>query len=113
MAILTSFDNESKAMISAEDVVTPCEVQLDTCIIMWQNKISQELLELDLVEEVTKIRSGNGLKSIYRVKGTEIAVYESPIGAPMTVGMLENVHAALGIKNVVAFGICGVLTDIE
>ena len=31
----------------------------------------------------------------------------------MTVGMLENVHAALGIKNVVAFGICGVLTDIE
>ncbi len=113
MSILTSFDDRTKAMISPEDVVNPCEMQLDTCIIMWQHKISQELLELGLVEEITQIRSGNGPKSIYRVKGTEIAVYESPVGAPMTVGMLENVRAALGIKKVVAFGICGVLTDIE
>ena len=31
----------------------------------------------------------------------------------MTAGMLENVRAALGIKNILAFGICGVLTELE
>lgn len=113
MSIITSFDNKTKAMISPENIVPVCEVQLDTCIIMWQHKITKELLEQDLVEEIASIRSGNGPKPIYRVKGTNIAVYESPVGAPMTAGMLENVRSALGIKKVLAFGICGVLTEIE
>ena len=60
MSILTSFDNQSKAMISAEDVVAPCGEQLDTCIIMWQNKISQELLELD-----TEIRKASQMGGFF------------------------------------------------
>ena len=113
MSIIASFDNKTMAMISPEDIVSACDVRLNTCITMWQHKISKELLEQDLVEEITRISSGNGPKPVYRVKGTNIAVYESPVGGPMTVGMLENVRAALGIKNILAFGICGVLTELE
>ena len=113
MSIITSFDNKTKAMISPEDIVSSCETKIDTCIIMWQHKIRKELLEQDLVEEILSIRSGNGPRPIYRVKGTNIAVYESPVGAPMTAGILEDVRAALGIRKVLAFGICGVLTEIE
>lgn len=113
MSIIASFDNKTKAMISPEDIVPTCDVRLNTCITMWQHKISKELLEQDLVEEITRISSGNGPKPVYRVKGTNIAVYESPVGGPMTAGMLENVRAALGIKNILAFGICGVLTELE
>lgn len=113
MSIIDSFDNKTKAMISPEDIVPKSEIQLNTCITMWQHKISKELLEKDLVEEITRISSGNGPKPIYRVKGTNIGIYESPVGGPMTVGMLENVRAALGIKNILAFGICGVLTELE
>ena len=113
MSIIDSFDNKTKAMISPEDIVQKSEIQLNTCITMWQHKISKELLENDLMEEIARISSGNGPKPIYRVKGTNIGIYESPVGGPMTAGMLENVRSALGIKNILAFGICGVLTELE
>lgn len=113
MSILDSFDSKTKAMIGPEDCVQKSEFQLDTCIIMWQHKITRELLEKDWVEELVSVSSGNGPKPIYRVKGTNIGVYESPVGAPMTVGMVENVRQALGIKNILAFGTCGVLTELE
>lgn len=113
MSIIHSFDDKTPAMIGAEDCVVKSEYQIDTCIIMWQHKIMKELLEQDMVEEITSVGSGNGTKVLYRVKGTNIGVYESPVGAPMAVGMVENFHAAVGIKNVLAFGVCGVLVDME
>ena len=58
MSIITSFDNKTKAMISPEDIVPACDVRLNTCITMWQHKISKELLEQDLVEEIARISSG-------------------------------------------------------
>jgi len=113
MSIINAFDNKTSAMIDPEGIVQKSEYQLDTCIIMWQHKIMNELLEQDMVEEMVSVSSGNGPKPIYRVKGTNIGVYMSPVGAPMTVGMVENFHVAVGIKNIVAFGICGVMVDME
>ena len=90
MSIITSFDNKTKAMISPEDIVSSCETKIDTCIIMWQHKIRKELLEQDLVEEILSIRSGNGPRPIYRVKGTNIAVYESHVSfRPMRIETRE------------------------
>lgn len=113
MSIIDSFDNKTKAMIGPEDCVAKSNVQIDTCIIMWQWKISRELLEQEMVEEIAAVSSGNGPKKVYRVKGTNIGVCETPVGAPMTVGMVENFRQALGIKNIVAFGTCGVLVELE
>ena len=59
MSIIASFDNKTKAMISPEDIVPACDVKLNTCITMWQHKISKELLEQDLVEEIARISSPN------------------------------------------------------
>ena len=113
MSIINAFDEKTTAMISPEDVVVKSEIQLDTCIIMWQHKIMKELLEQDMVEEIASVGSGNGPKIMYRVKGTNIGVYMSPIGAPPAVGMVEDFRVAVGIKNIIAFGICGVLVDME
>lgn len=113
MSIINAFDNKTPAMISPEDIVPENEVRLDTCIIMWQHKIMNELLEQDMVEELTAVSSGNGPRPIYRVKGTNIGVYMSPVGSPMTVGMVENFRVSVGLKNILAFGVCGVLVEME
>lgn len=113
MSIINAFDDKTPAMIGAEDCVAKSEYQINTCIIMWQHKIMKELLEQDMVEELLSVGGGNGPKVLYRVKGTNIGVYESPVGAPMTVSVAEDFHIAVGIKNIIAFGTCGVLTDIE
>ncbi len=113
MSIINTFDDKTPAMINPEGIVQKSEHQLDTCIIMWQHKIMKELLEQDMVEELTTVSSGNGPRSIYRVKGTNIGVYMSPVGAPMTVGMVENFRVSVRLKNILAFGVCGVLVDME
>ena len=41
-------------------------------------------------------------------KGKEIALFMIDVGAPMSVAMLEEVFA-MGVRNVIVFGTCGVL----
>ena len=113
MSIINAFDGKTSAMLNPEGIVQKSEYQIDTCIIMWQHKIMKELLEQDMVEEITSVKSGNGPRILYRVKVTNIGVYESPVGAPMTTVILEEFHIAVGIKNILAFGTCGVLMDME
>ncbi len=114
MSIINSFDNQTKAMIEADDIVKArASIQLDTCIIFWSHKVIDELLAQDMVEEICALSSGNGPRPIYRIKGTDIAVFLSPIGGPGTIGMCEEVKVALGIKNIVAYGTCGGVVEIE
>lgn len=47
----------------------------------------------------------------FEAGGKKLVAYQSPVGAPAAVGALEEV-AGGSVKSVVAFGICGALTDI-
>lgn len=114
MSIINSFDSKTKAMISPEDIVGQSEQKIKTVILTFSHKIMTEILNSGLAEEVLAAsRGGNGPVELYRVKGTDIGVFETPVGAPMTIGKLEDFRVILGIENVVAFGTCGVLTDLE
>ncbi len=114
MSIINSFDNKTKAMISPEEYVKiKSEIQLNTGIILWSHKVIDELVEKNMVEKLYTLSSGYGPRPIYRVKGTDIAVFLSPAGGPGTVGMCEELRIAIGIKNIVAYGTCGGLTTME
>lgn len=47
----------------------------------------------------------------FELDGKRLVAYQSPVGAPAAVGALEEV-AGGSVKNIVAFGICGALTNI-
>ncbi len=114
MSIINSFDNKTRAMISPEEIVkVSSPVQLKTCIVCWSHRVVDELLEQDSLEELCALSSGNGPRPIYRLKGTDIGLFMAPVGGPGCIGMCEELRVALGVKNIVAYGTCGGLTEIE
>ncbi|MGO1580875.1 MAG: nucleoside phosphorylase [Peptoniphilaceae bacterium] len=115
MTIINSFDNESQAILKASYIHKKAEIKIDTCIITFSRKIIKSLLRENIIEEIKDIKIGNdnGIYPIYLVKGSEIVIYLSPIGAPMTVAFLEEIKVILDIKNIISFGTCGVLEEIE
>lgn len=46
------------------------------------------------------------------INGKTVAIYLTPVGAPAAVSAMEEVMAC-GVKHVIAFGICGALTDMQ
>ncbi|MCX4313010.1 MAG: nucleoside phosphorylase [Clostridia bacterium] len=48
---------------------------------------------------------------MFETNGKKVLVYKSPVGAPAAVSAMEEVMAC-GVEHVVAFGICGALTDV-
>ncbi len=114
MSIVHSFDHQTKAMIDPEEIVkVKASVQLNTCIVFWSHKVIDELVAKDMVEELCALSSGNGPRPIYRIRGTDIGAFMAPVGGPGTIGMCEEVKVALGIKNIIAYGTCGGLVEIE
>lgn len=116
MSILDSYDIESKAMIEPSEVIPKSNRQIDTCIITYSGQLIYDLEKMGIIRklnEIHKIGSANGEVVAYLIKDTNIAIYKSAVGSPMTVVFLEEFHQAIGIKNVIAFGSCGALTNLE
>ncbi|MBP2622133.1 nucleoside phosphorylase [Streptococcus panodentis] len=98
-------------------VIEPTDKQIlepgqicDTIILSFNGQIIERLLESDAVRPGGHLKSLNGLHSwyIYQQGDIEVAVMLALIGAPMTVGQLEEL-AARGFKNFIVLGSCGVL----
>ena len=109
MSIIDTFDNETEAMIHLEDVCQKSTIQLDVCIINFSYKIMQALIEDDLIEllDDSIIKSVSGNYPIYIYKNTKIGVVKTNIGAPLTVGLMEEIGYVFSCKKFVMFGSCG------
>ncbi len=109
MSIIDTFDNETEAMIHLEDVCQKSTIQLDVCIINFSYKIMQALIEDDLIEllDDTIIKSVSGNYPIYIYKNTKIGVIKTNVGAPLTVGLIEEIGYVFSCKKFVMFGSCG------
>ncbi len=78
----------------------------------FSTHIFNELLERYPLEKKGEIPGGiNVPYYAFEVKGRRIIAYLSPVGAPAAVSALEEI-AGGSVKSVIAFGICGALTDI-
>ena len=82
----------------------------DTIILSFNGEILERVKQIDGVYEGGYLTNLNGKLPwyIYEKDGSKIAVSMALIGAPMVVGLLEELKAR-GFKNFIILGSCGVL----
>ncbi|MBQ9147966.1 MAG: nucleoside phosphorylase [Oscillospiraceae bacterium] len=109
MSIIDSFDPDRHAVIDPETIHHLRQRKLDVCIINFSYKIMDALLEDGLLElvEAEAIRYISVHINVYAFKGTNIGVVQTQVGAPFTVGMIEDMATKFGSTKFVLFGSCG------
>ena len=108
--ILTEFDSAKKAVINPGDLVKAVEGMPQVAVACYSNTTFERMIgEVD-AEMIASTSTANGVTPIYKAlyKDVEVALFMIDVGAPMSVGMLEEVFA-MGVEKVVVFGTCGVL----
>lgn len=113
MSIINSFDENKKAVINLDDVREKSKISLDTLILTFSKKIIDMLLEDKLIEEIKEIdvNGANGHYPVYKIKDTNIGIYMTMVGAPITVALLEEISYVTDTKNIILFGNCGTLSN--
>ncbi len=109
MGILDKENLMSDGMMSPSDVIKRSDVTLDACIINFSYVIMDALIENGYVELVddTTIISVACKYPIYRVKGTNIGVVKTTVGAPIASTLIEEISYAFDCDKFVLFGTCG------
>ena len=119
--ITDSFDRYSRQLIEPKDAVNTevfeaaQKYRIDTFILIFSCRLVEELVTQQIIEVLDeKIRFGSAaMKSpVYRIKGTNIGVLLTGIGAMMSAGMVEELSGAFRCRNFIVFGSCGALIDI-
>lgn len=110
--ILEEFDTNRQAIINPEDLFDPIDDFPKTAISCFARTTFQRLVDAFDGKEILTTSMANIVIPIYRIKvdGTSLALFNSPVGAPACVAILEDLQA-LGMKNLVLFGTCGVLDE--
>ncbi len=110
--ILEEFDANRRAIINPEDLFEARDDFPKTAISCFARTTFQRLVDAFDGKEILTTSMANIVIPIYRIKvdGRELALFNSPVGAPACVAILEDLQA-LGMKNLVLFGTCGVLDE--
>lgn len=94
--ILTEFDSAARAVINPDDLLKPVEGIPGTAVACYSHITFQRMIqELD-AEIIAESSNANGVIPIYKgtYKDRELTLFMIDVGAPMSVGMLEE----LGVK---------------
>lgn len=112
--MVLNFDSNKTAIINAKDFVKPIKGMPETVITFFENKLLDEFLRLFKTEIIGETGTACKRHPVYKFnyKGKDLAVVQSGVGAPYAVGNFEEV-AAMGAKNILMFGSCGVLVDAK
>lgn len=108
--ILSQFDPETKAVINPQDIIAPVEGMPKTLVCCYSNVTFERMVKELNARKIAETGSANGKKPVYRASYREVpvALVMIDVGAPMSVGTLEELYA-MGVKQAVVFGTCGVL----
>ena len=109
MSIICSYDDDRKALISPENCYEKSEFTLDACVLTFSQKTIEALLEKGLITKLgeTIIKSVALDYPMYVFKDTNIGVFKSTVGAPITSGMIEEISHVYNCNKIVMFGSCG------
>ncbi|MBQ7327748.1 MAG: nucleoside phosphorylase [Clostridia bacterium] len=114
--LLTEYDQTKRAMINPDLFHKPLANMPKTCVTFFSKSVMKAVVENYNAELITEeIKNSTAVFPVYKVNinGTEIAVFQSAVGAPACVSNAEEL-ISLGIKNIIAVGSCGCLqNDIE
>lgn len=110
--LLTNFDPSKKAIINPEDLHENIEDCPEVAVSCFSRLTFERMLSLFLHEKIYETSLANVSIPIYKVfiGQKELLVFNSPVGAPACVAILEDLFA-LGVKKLVLFGTCGVLDE--
>ncbi len=107
--ITDSFDNLSPAKINPE--IRKERFKCDACIITFSYIIMDYILKYYDVKEIGSYKTVNGIEPVYSLNynGKVFALYKTILGAPASVGTLEDVTEVVDTKKFVMFGGSGCL----
>lgn len=109
--ITDCFDDKTEPVISLRDFYGEQKHLVETCLILFSQKIYQHLLEAFPCEKIGLIGACNGNIPIYRMnyKGTDVAFYLSGIGSAAAASECYEASWIVGASKFVMFGSCGSL----
>lgn len=109
--ITDCFDDKTEPVISLRDFYGEQKHLVETCLILFSQKIYQHLLEAFPCEKIGLIGACNGNIPIYRMnyKGTDVAFYLSGIGSTIAASECYEASWIVGASKFVMFGSCGSL----
>ncbi len=107
--IIHSFDNKTKAIIDPprkENAPT-----LDVMIISFSYLIEEYVLKTQACKPIAELHTASGIKPVYQIdyNGKQIGFFKTDVGAPVTVGLVEDMLREINISKFVMFGGCGCL----
>ena len=110
--LLEEFDNCKTAIINPEHFHQKLEEMPKTCVSFFSKTIINHIAKNYNVEKIAKISNATAEFPVYKLnyKGVDIAIYQSAVGAPACVSNYEEL-IAMGIKNFLLVGCCGVLDE--
>lgn len=119
--IIDSFNPESKELIDLRKAIPEKTIEaakkyrINSFILVFSYKLVNELVKqgvLEILDADVSFGSSAMKSPVYRIKGTDIGVLLTGIGATMSAAMIEELSAAFGSRNYIVFGSCGALTEI-
>ena len=107
--IINSFDEESSAMINP--IKKENVVKCDVVIVTFSNVIESYVVEKFKTKKIGDFTCANGSFPVYSFEhsGKTFGFYKAFIGAPCSVGMLEDVAMMFDCKKFLVFGSAGTL----
>lgn len=108
--ILDAFDPDPRAVINPEDTVTRPAGFPRIAVSCFSHVTMGRLTQALDAEQIACIHVANLSIPLYRARyhGLDVALFTSYVGAPGCVSVLEDLFA-MGARQVVLFGTCGVL----
>ena len=110
--ILTEFDDNPRAIINPDTFHPILKEMPKTCVSFFSKSIMKEIATYYPVKKIACISNATADFPIYKIniKGVDIAIYQSAVGAPACVCNYEEL-IAMGVKNFLLVGCCGCLDE--
>ena len=107
--ITDSFDNQSPAIITPVRKENAPEV--DVCIVTFSHQIEKYVAETYAGGEIAALWCASGKTPVYLIErnGKRFAFYRTYVGAPITVGLMEDAISELKCDKYILFGGAGCL----
>lgn len=110
--LLEEFDNNRKAVFNPDTFNDLLEEMPKTCVSFFSKSIMEQIEKRYPVRKIANISNATANFPVYKitVDGTDLAIYQSAVGAPACVSNYEEL-IAMGIKNFLLVGCCGCLEE--
>ena len=105
-------DISAPALINPADTTEKKKDFPKICVSTFSDNIIRKFASLENVHQIAELYTANGAMPVYKIryKDTDIAFFQSRVGAPACVVGFEEI-VAMGAERFVLFGSCGVLDD--